>query len=311
MLQRLKVTVYVFIYFFLAESVYAANPLLVSNYDSKVTSQLSSLDSQLTVEVEAFQRAVIGLADAEDSFKSTAAELEQALLAAQQSGENADYRNVRIINVRFKRHQQKVERYQKRVEKRQRNILSLRKKIASAEERLAKLGTPPRPRRVAVQPVVKLQQPNKKALLVKRSAGLVEPAQSSQWKRIKAKMERQPADWPHLSKARDVDIDYAAERLKSNFERKRAGKIDEAPLNDVEITVSPSLGKATLEYIGDDLFTTVQPLSSGLQLFKVFDLEEWHTIPDTDHNIPYRIIFDITSITQPRLVLFREDLVTK
>lgn len=311
--HRPKLSVIFVLFNLFAWSFSSANPLIVSNYDTKVKSQLNALDVQLSQEVEAFQRAVSGLADAEESFKATAIELEKALLAAKNSGDNADFRDVRIINVRFKRHQQKVERYQTRVEQRQSNILSLRNKISSEEERLAELGRKvrPKPKRASLKTSPQAQKPFPKTTLVESSVAIDTPVKSTQWKRIKAKMQQQPADWPHLSNARDIDVEYASERLKTLLNKQLSGTAGEAPLNNVEINASRSFGEATLEYIGDNLFTTVQPVASGLQLFKIFDLEQWHTIPDSDNNAPYRIIFDINSISHPRLILFREDLIAK
>ena len=280
-------------------------------------SQLKLLNLQLNLELEALGRAEDKLVSAENQFEATSAELNAAKAEAEANPHPESKRRVRIINVRYLRHKDKVERTRERIQSARENIDNLRSKLAEMEGKPKKASAKPAKTQSSnVKPKENLAGLTSKKNLQVASAnskvGYVANKQTAvkapTKKAVVATPRAKTADWPYLSNAKQADKAFAIKRLAELKKMTNRQLKREAPLSDVEVKASSSFGSASMEYIGGNLFSVVANVKSGRQLFEIFDLKEWHTIPESDHKKAYRILFDVSSISEPRLILFNNEL---
>lgn len=112
--------------------------------------------------------------------------------------------------------------------------------------------------------------------------------------------------WPHLGSASDIDKAFAKNAL--NAAKDTGGK----PIfRRVQIVSKKSFGKETMDYLGGNLFSYSDKVTSGQQSFQVFDNIYWVMIPQEDEGQVYRFIFDASSLSSPQLRVFRESFLAR
>ncbi|MEJ2445914.1 MAG: hypothetical protein P8Y42_21105 [Exilibacterium sp.] len=114
--------------------------------------------------------------------------------------------------------------------------------------------------------------------------------------------------WPYLSSGSRECIDFARRKLENLSLRRKKGEVASSVLREVELNSRKHIGPIDMEYLGDGLFSTIATVKAGRQAFTLFGVDYWHTIPAWDNNVDYRIIYDISSISNPKLYLFRESV---
>lgn len=119
-----------------------------------------------------------------------------------------------------------------------------------------------------------------------------------------------PVAWPYLSSATEQEIRYARNRLAPLIRRKQQGSAPQGPLKEVAVVNRHSFGEQTMEYLGDNLYSLTTMVHAGRQQFILFNFRFWHTIPNEDDKKQYRMIFDVSSLSNPSFHLFQESLLT-
>lgn len=270
--------------------------------------QLTSDRQKLEVETAVLERHQLNLAEARDLLQSTQLELAAAAEKAKAAEDESSQRELRRVSDRFDRHEAKVERYLERERESSETISRLQTEIAALESdrskhrneisRLSQLVSASQTK--STPSAAKTAKPASNLQLA--SLGKTPPVGTQ-------KKSQKPASWPYLSEGSAADIAYAQSRLIQLEARKREGKADKPPLKSVAIEARLSFGSAEMEYLGDDIFSLVKTVKAGRQTFTLFNQEHWHTIPASDDDTSYRILFDVSSISQPKLFLFKESLI--
>ena len=269
---------------------------------SALRDQLTALNTQLASEKAALERAEKKLAEAEADFQSTTKELSDAKAAASQQGDNESNRKVRVVAVKYQRHEEKLDRYKKRVSDTKASNAKLGKEIAQLQARINKQTEVERQRQAAAEKAARSKR------IAMQSAVAATPTPSRAQNAVKKpapakKMPAKPAGWPYLSRARAADIAYARKHLKGSLNGEKSGS-----QAATSVTASDSFGTAILTAVSANLYSAVEPVKSGKQLFKFSQQEEWHVIPKEDNEADYRIIVDTSNAAKPKLILFRNSL---
>lgn len=280
------------------------------NQISQISTSLSAKQKELEIERAVLERHRMSLAEARQQLDDTETELAVAEKVAQATQSDGDVRELKRVQDRFERHRAKVERYIEReaeslsaianleqeISRLQSGIVAQRRQVTLLTEQLAA-------DRKAASTTTPAPKPA--ATPVPTPAPTLKPTPTAEPQQTKT------AGWPTIEQASDADVAYARSRLRELAALKTEGKLDRSPLPSVEIEARLSFGSEEMEYIGDDLYSLVEPVKAGRQNFKLFNKEYWFTIPEQDDKALFRILFDVSSISQPKLILFREDLLTK
>ncbi|WP_096087042.1 hypothetical protein [Agaribacterium haliotis] len=139
-----------------------------------------------------------------------------------------------------------------------------------------------------------------------RSGAKTTVKKSSASKASKAMVSGQ---WPYLNEGSQEQIQWASSRLAGLVGQKALGNQGKAPLKKVELVAKESFGKVEMDYLGDKLYTVKVKVKAGHQLFELFNKEHWHSIPKEDDGELYRFVFDVNSLSQPKLFVFKEALI--
>ena len=271
-------------------------------YINALEDQLAALNAELSHEAESLERAKKFLAEAETSFEETSTDLEQAQLDVEENNSESAIRHLRVTRVKYRRLQNRVARKTSNVESKLKNISKLVEDIAAIQSDLTQL-------KVAAKKVVAPAKP-KRAQAESKKVSKASPNNNREGagKANEVDPTQAPADWPYLSNGSYQDKAFAAERLTELESKKQLGQLPSPPLGQVKISSSHSFNRVKMEYIGDNLYSAVAPVTAGKQLFEIFNVSEWHDIPATDDKQPYRFIFDVSSTSKPRLIIFNESL---
>ncbi len=309
--------------------------------------KINNINSQLQEQKVRLERYSEDLQEVRSRLVETEKEMVKALKAAENTDDHALEREATLVEIRFNRQDSRVKRYEKRKQESQQNIARLQQdinhlkaekiRLVAAVERLIadrvqNLAQPkkfqktqprkreaPQRQRKEKQSIATMQtaahvvaQKNRKTTKIsttpKPSRLTTGSTPTNVIENTVNNADIKEAKWPYLSTGSSEAIHYARRRLQLLAQKKAKGTLTKEPLKTVEIQNKHSFGTETMEYLGDNLYGLTKTLRSGRQKFTLFGFNYWHSIPKQDDNAEYRVIFDISSMSEPQLYLFRESL---
>lgn len=283
-----------------------------------LTQQIETTIAQLADEQVSLQRHTEGLLEANEKLIEAEADMNAKLKAAEANPEETIMRESVLATIRFNRYETRVKRYTTRKQESEAAVEKIQTKLDGLVAQQKDLQS------VIAQFAEQLAQRNARVQAEQVSAAqqVVEAKQVVETKQEAEPVVKAPAPastpipavkgtWPYLSVGEDPDIRFARTYLAELAEDKAKGEIDSAPLPEVELIAKDSFGKTTMEYIGDDLYKVVKTVRAGSQRFSLFKQDYWHTIPEADDKVEYVFIFDVSSLSNPELFLFKHSLMSE
>lgn len=293
---------------------------------STLISEIKQTNETLDVERAILERHQISLDEARNQLLQTRVELETIKRSA--SNESAaDMREIRRISERLMRRESKVQRYVERendsletVAELEHAISVLKTKLSGLQADVARLrksskisksDTDTRERQNDSDQQNDVVNKTEAMVSVGMEGSIARKVQSVEQGSPKAVIDPGSGSWPTIDDASMEDIAYAKARLQNLRVLRESGKIDSTPLPVVEIEARRSFGSAEMQYIGEDLYSLVEKVGAGRQNFRLFNQEYWFAIPEKDNNAFFRILFDVSSLSQPKLIIFKEGLLNQ
>jgi len=265
----------------------------------KIEQTLKNLRTQLATEQSILERHNHNLSEALELQRQSELELSVATTASATNQDEAVQRDARRIQIRFDRHSAKVTRQKERQGHSLAVIKALETKVNALQQQRILYTN-------ALRDLVEQDKQN----AAKRAE---KPPTLGSTGSLALEQPKQPTSfsWPYLNQATEQSIVFAQQTLAELQRLKKRGETDSAPLDKVEILARRSFGKAELEYLGNNLYSVTRSVQAGRQNFALFNQDHWHTIPSEDDGKRYRFLFDISSLSKPKLHLFKADLLAE
>ncbi|WP_185233607.1 hypothetical protein [Teredinibacter franksiae] len=266
----------------------------------KIEQTLKTLRTQLATEQSILERHNHNLSNAVELQRQSELELSVASTAAAANQDEAVQRDARRIQIRFNRHSAKVTRQKERQVHSLAVIKALETKVNALQQQRIRYTN-------ALRDLVEQDKQNAAKRTEKKPPTLGSTGS------LALEQPKQPISfsWPYLNQATEQNIVFAQQTLAELQQLKKRGETDKAPLDKVEILARRSFGKAELKYLGNNLYSVTRSVQAGRQNFALFNQDHWHTIPSEDDGKRYRFLFDVSSLSKPKLHLFKADLLAE
>lgn len=285
---------------------------------NSLTKSVEAAIAKLADEQVSLQRHTEGLLEAQEKLDEAEADMKLKLLEAESNPDETAMRESVLASIRFNRYETRVNRYSTRKQESEATVAQMQAKLDTLIQQQKDLQSVIRQfteqlaerKARAAQPVAAVQTPAPVAAPVQPKP--VAPTPEPKPAPVAAAPETSaPGTWPYLASGSDQDFRFARTYLAELKADKAKGEIDSAPLPNVELVAKSSFGKASMEYIGEDLYMVTKTVKAGSQRFSLFKQEFWHTIPSEDDRAEYVFIFDVSSLSKPDLYLFNASLISE
>ncbi|GLS26213.1 hypothetical protein [Marinibactrum halimedae] len=322
-------------------SVFAQSELTRLRSDlSSVDSAIEASESKLQQHNNSVSRMTTEEDQIVTEYETVSADLQRVLKEAEDPNNEKAHREAMIISVRFNRIDGKYERFFERKQKVLEKIDTLELDIAKLQGRKSELlariaaakqraevassqqanvpaaneAESPSPSSGAPSSATVSSQDAKATTATTASASQplegTEQANTTSAKKtsevtkntndtVVAAVDSTEADWPTVGEKQASAVQFAQREL-ARLTGKEPGK---SRLGRVKVR-SSRLGKHALTYLGDNIYTGVFELANGEYTFSVFSKKFTFSLPEEAEQGQYRLIYDVDSISNPKVYLF-------